>query len=80
MQRMPAQPKEELMMPAAARSREASSKHETVVLGFGLGLDALAVSGGDGVDVLAYAGGANEGDAAHLGMGEEESRPRCGCR
>ena len=30
-------------------------QHEAVVLGLGLGLDALAVGGGDGVDVLADA-------------------------
>ena len=43
-----------------------------MVLGLGLGLDALAVGGGDGVDVLADVGGADEGDAAHQRVGQQD--------
>ena len=60
------------MMPAAARCEGGVFQHQTVVLGFGLSLDALAVSGGYGVDVLAHAGGAHEGDATHARIGEQQ--------
>ena len=55
MQRMPAQPKVELMMPRGGALERGVGEHEAVVLGLGLGLDALAVGGGDRVDVLADA-------------------------
>jgi len=72
MQRMPAQPKVELMMPAAARSREASGQHQAVVLGFGLSLDAFTVGGGHGVDVPADIGGADETDAPDQRVGQQQ--------
>ena len=59
-------------MPAAAALEGSVFQHQTVVLGFGLSLDALAMGGGHGVDVLAHAGGAHEGHATHPRIGEEE--------
>ena len=47
---------------------------KTVVLGFGLSLDAFAVSGSHGVDVLAHVGGAHEGHPTHQRMGEQDLR------
>ena len=72
MQRMPAQPKVELMMPAAARIERGVLKHEAVVLGLGLSLDTLAVSGSDRVHVPTDVGGADEAHATHPRVGQQQ--------